>query len=162
MMSDMNVTMVPNEHSTGGSSMTSDMNEFRECVNSIEIEDIASSWLFFTWTKNLFKTKTSNYTGVLKKLDRIMGNEGFIVKKRAFKFANFIADKQEFLHILSKNWTTNYGGCQMFQTVKKLRSLKRDLKKLTWKNGNIFDNVISLKNKMKEIQTTIDKDPYDK
>nr|GEY23219.1 hypothetical protein [Tanacetum cinerariifolium] len=128
MMGDMNVTMVPNEHSTGGSGMTSDMNKFRECANNIEIEDIASFGLFFTWTKNLFKTKTCNYTGVLKKLDRDMGNE----------------------------------GCQMFQTVKKLRSLKRDLKKLTLKNGNIFDNVISLKNKLKEIQTKIDKDPHDK
>ncbi|GKD02360.1 RNA-directed DNA polymerase, eukaryota, reverse transcriptase zinc-binding domain protein [Tanacetum coccineum] len=80
MMGDMNVTMVPNEHFTGGSGMTSDMKEFKECINGIEVEDIASSGLFFTWTKNLFKIKVGNYTGVLKKLDRVMGNEGFIDK----------------------------------------------------------------------------------
>ncbi|GJT35991.1 RNA-directed DNA polymerase, eukaryota, reverse transcriptase zinc-binding domain protein [Tanacetum coccineum] len=122
MMGDMNVTMVSNEHSAGGSSMTSDINDFKECVNSIEMEDIASSGLF----------------------------------------ANFVADKQEFLYIVSKYWTNEYGGCKMFQIVKRIRSLKRGLKKLIWKNGNIFDNITSLKNKLKEIQIEIDKDPRDK
>ncbi|GKC03934.1 RNA-directed DNA polymerase, eukaryota, reverse transcriptase zinc-binding domain protein [Tanacetum coccineum] len=80
-MGDMNVTLSPNKHSTGGSSVTSDMNDFKECANSIEMDDIASSGLFFTWTKNLFKTKAGNTTGVLKKLDKFMGNEEFIDKK---------------------------------------------------------------------------------
>nr|GEW17740.1 RNA-directed DNA polymerase, eukaryota, reverse transcriptase zinc-binding domain protein [Tanacetum cinerariifolium] len=91
MIGDMNVTLAFNEHSAGGS---------------------------------------RNTTSVLKKLDKVMGNEEFIdkfsqahaiflpylisdhcpiviilpnviqAKKRAFKFANFIADKQEFLHIV--------------------------------------------------------------
>ncbi|GKF49172.1 RNA-directed DNA polymerase, eukaryota, reverse transcriptase zinc-binding domain protein, partial [Tanacetum coccineum] len=40
MIGDMNVTLVPNKHSVGSSCMTSDMNEFKECVNSIEMEDV--------------------------------------------------------------------------------------------------------------------------
>ncbi|GJZ07559.1 RNA-directed DNA polymerase, eukaryota, reverse transcriptase zinc-binding domain protein [Tanacetum coccineum] len=80
MMGDMNVTLNPNEHSVGSSSMTSDMNEFKECINDIEMEDVVSTGLFFTWTKNLFKTKKGDSSGVLKKLDRIMGNEIFIDK----------------------------------------------------------------------------------
>ncbi|GKC11414.1 hypothetical protein Tco_1008196 [Tanacetum coccineum] len=76
----MNVTLYPNEHSTGSSQMTADISEFRDCVNSIKVEDIVSSRLFYTWTKNLFKVKSGDTSGVLKKLDRIMGNEEFIDK----------------------------------------------------------------------------------
>ncbi|GKE16937.1 hypothetical protein Tco_1424514, partial [Tanacetum coccineum] len=50
---DMNVTLAPNEHSVGGSNVSSDMKEFHNCVNNIEMEDINSSGLFYTWTKNL-------------------------------------------------------------------------------------------------------------
>ncbi|GJT76141.1 RNA-directed DNA polymerase, eukaryota, reverse transcriptase zinc-binding domain protein [Tanacetum coccineum] len=40
--------------------------------------------------------------------------------------------------------------------------MKKDLKKLTWKDGNIFDKVKSLRDHLKEIQTKIDKDPDNK
>ncbi|GKF09687.1 RNA-directed DNA polymerase, eukaryota, reverse transcriptase zinc-binding domain protein, partial [Tanacetum coccineum] len=80
LMGDMNVTLFPNEHSAGCSNMTSYMCDFKDCVNSIDVEDIASTGLFYTWTKNLFKAKEGDTSGVLKKLDRIMGNEEFIDK----------------------------------------------------------------------------------
>ncbi|GKA12795.1 RNA-directed DNA polymerase, eukaryota, reverse transcriptase zinc-binding domain protein [Tanacetum coccineum] len=51
IMGDMNVTLDPSEHFTGSSSMSKDIQEFKDCVNLIEIEDIASSGLFYTWTK---------------------------------------------------------------------------------------------------------------
>nr|GEU89064.1 hypothetical protein [Tanacetum cinerariifolium] len=117
MMGDMNVTLSLNEHSAGSSCMSSDMNDFKDCINYIEMKDIASSGLFFTWTKNLSKDKTESSTRALKKLDRIMRNEEFIDK---------------------------------------------DLKILTWKDGNIFDKVNCLKMQLKDVQLRIDKDPYDK
>nr|GEY19145.1 RNA-directed DNA polymerase, eukaryota, reverse transcriptase zinc-binding domain protein [Tanacetum cinerariifolium] len=43
MIGDMNVTLSLNEHSAGSSWMTSDMNDFKDCINSIEMEDITSS-----------------------------------------------------------------------------------------------------------------------
>ncbi|GJV95654.1 hypothetical protein Tco_1547231 [Tanacetum coccineum] len=46
----------------------------------IEIKDLCSSGLFFTWTKNLKKAREGNDTGVLKKLDRVMVNEEFLKK----------------------------------------------------------------------------------
>ncbi|GJT13483.1 RNA-directed DNA polymerase, eukaryota, reverse transcriptase zinc-binding domain protein [Tanacetum coccineum] len=161
MMGDMNVILNPNEHSVGSSYMTSDMNDFKDCVNSIEMEDVVSNGLFYTWTKNLFETKIGDTTGVLKNLDRIMGNEEFIdkfsqsyaifhpylisnhgpnvliilnvikAKKKAFKFANFVADKKELLPIVKNLWGKEYEGFQMFKTLH-------------------------------EIQTKIDNDPYDK
>ncbi|GKD16745.1 RNA-directed DNA polymerase, eukaryota, reverse transcriptase zinc-binding domain protein [Tanacetum coccineum] len=95
---DMNVTLMPNEHSCGISVMTSDM--------------------------------AGIMTGILKKLDRVMTNEEFIeqysnahakflpyiisdltpsilsiptsIKKKvkAFRFSNYLTEKQEFLHIV--------------------------------------------------------------
>nr|GEU33184.1 RNA-directed DNA polymerase, eukaryota, reverse transcriptase zinc-binding domain protein [Tanacetum cinerariifolium] len=66
MMGDMNVTLAPNEHSVGGSSMTSDMNDFKESVNSIEMEDIASSGLFFTYDILMFCNGDKDSVSVLK------------------------------------------------------------------------------------------------
>ncbi|GKC23551.1 hypothetical protein Tco_1025701 [Tanacetum coccineum] len=177
----MNVTLTPNEHSTVSSTMSSDMNDFKDCINSIEVEDPTSSGLFFKWTKNLFKVKVGDTTRVLKKLDMIMVNEYFLdkypqshatflpylisdhspniiiipkvinLKWKAFKFGNFISDKKEFIPIVSKLWETEYEGCQMFKTVKKLKGLKRDLRNLTWKDRNVFDRVKTLKVQLAEI-----------
>nr|GEW55360.1 putative reverse transcriptase domain, aspartic peptidase domain protein [Tanacetum cinerariifolium] len=78
MLGDMNVTLASNEHSSGSSFMNRDMNEFRDCINNIEMKDVAGYGLFYTWTKNLIKVKAGNGSGVLKKLHKIMGNENFI------------------------------------------------------------------------------------
>ncbi|GKC82504.1 hypothetical protein Tco_1138221 [Tanacetum coccineum] len=83
-------------------------------------------------------------------------------KKRAFKFVNFVAEKEEFTPIVQKHWMKNYNGCHMFNTVKKLKDMKTDLRKLTWKDGNIFDKVKSLKSQLQEVQSKIDKNPHDK
>ncbi|GKA54365.1 hypothetical protein Tco_0753314 [Tanacetum coccineum] len=134
MLGDMNATLTPNEHLSGSSFMSRDMNEFRDSINNIEMEDVASSRLFYSWTKNLLNVKTGNTSGVLIKLDKIMGNETFIAKfgqvhdillpyfifghcpaalifpkaiqakKRAFKFSKFVADKEEFLPLVKLLW----------------------------------------------------------
>ncbi|GJS57687.1 RNA-directed DNA polymerase, eukaryota, reverse transcriptase zinc-binding domain protein [Tanacetum coccineum] len=167
---DMNVTLDPKEHSMSGSYTTCDMKEFMDCVNDVEVEDINSSGLFFTCTKNLHKVKSGAQTGILKKLDRIMGSEDFISrfcnvyalflpyvisdhcptvliipksvfpKKKPFKFANFIAEKYEFLHIVTRLWGKVDEGCNMFKIVKNLKGLKKELKQLAWKDGKIFEN----------------------
>ncbi|GJU84292.1 RNA-directed DNA polymerase, eukaryota, reverse transcriptase zinc-binding domain protein [Tanacetum coccineum] len=137
---DMNVTLKVSEHSCGRSFMTTDMVEFQECLNKIEIEDICKIGLHFTWTKNLQKTKDGDMTRILKKLDRVMTNEEFIkkfanahakflpyiisdhtlsflciptsVKKKAkaFRFSNYLTDKQEFLHIVKDKWSADIHG----------------------------------------------------
>lgn len=40
--------------------------------------------------------------------------------------------------------------------------LKRPLKNLSWKDGDIFENVKKLREDLKEIQSKIDKEPDDK
>ena len=165
IMCHMNVNLDPKEHSSGSSSMTKNMMEFKECVNMIEVEDIKSNGLFYTWTKNLHKTKTGDCTGVLKKLDRVTGSEEFICKysnahaiflpylisnhypvilvipnvvqtrKKAFRFSNFVTDNDEFHEVVKKYWGAYNSGCQMFKAVKNLRLLKPHLKRLAWKMG---------------------------
>ncbi|GKA68205.1 RNA-directed DNA polymerase, eukaryota, reverse transcriptase zinc-binding domain protein [Tanacetum coccineum] len=167
---DLNVTLRPNEHSCGSSVMTTDMLEFQECLNKIKVEDICRSGLQFTWTKNLQKTKASNTTGILKKLNRVMSNEAFInkfpnahakflpylifdhtpsilsipttIKKKikAFRFSNYLTDKQEFLPIM--------------------KSLKKPLDNLRWCKGNLFKRVEYLRSKLQRVQTDIDIDPF--
>nr|GFA31388.1 RNA-directed DNA polymerase, eukaryota, reverse transcriptase zinc-binding domain protein [Tanacetum cinerariifolium] len=131
---DLNVTLRPSEHSIGGSNISNDTKDSQNYVNQIEVEDINSSGLFFTWTENLHQLKKGGQTGILKKLDRIIGSEDIIsrfnqayalflpyiisdhcptvlimpkcvqVKKKPFKFANFITEKEEFMHLVSKLW----------------------------------------------------------
>ncbi|GJY79667.1 RNA-directed DNA polymerase, eukaryota, reverse transcriptase zinc-binding domain protein [Tanacetum coccineum] len=147
---DMNVTLAPNEHSVGGSNVSSDMKEFQCCVNNIEVEDINSSGLFYTWTKNLHKVKQGGQTGILKKLDRIMGSEDFMsrfsqayalflpyiisdhcptvlilpkcvqAKKKPFKFANFTTEKEESIPLVNQLWEEREEGCKM-EAVKEVQ-----------------------------------------
>ncbi|GJX75583.1 RNA-directed DNA polymerase, eukaryota, reverse transcriptase zinc-binding domain protein [Tanacetum coccineum] len=49
------------------------MQDFRDCINAIEIEVIGCSGFFYTWTKSLRNANNN----VLKKLDRIMVSERF-------------------------------------------------------------------------------------
>ncbi|GKC34384.1 hypothetical protein Tco_1046768 [Tanacetum coccineum] len=83
-------------------------------------------------------------------------------RKKSFKFSNFVADKSEFLIEVEKEWSKNSQGCHMFKVVKKMRNLKYPMKKLNWKEGNLFDKVNQLKNDIQDIQKKIDCDPYDK
>ncbi|GJY41406.1 RNA-directed DNA polymerase, eukaryota, reverse transcriptase zinc-binding domain protein [Tanacetum coccineum] len=140
---DMNVILKTNEHSVGISFVSSEMQEFNDYVNMIEVEDLCSSGLFFTLTKNLKKAREGNDTGVLKKLDRVMVNEEFLKK----------FDQ-------SREWKKQIDGFQMFQLVKKMRSLKFYLRKLNWQNGNLFEKLEEVRNELKHIQTEIDGDPH--
>ncbi|GJW12092.1 RNA-directed DNA polymerase, eukaryota, reverse transcriptase zinc-binding domain protein [Tanacetum coccineum] len=45
--------------------------------------------------------------------------------------------------------------------VKKIKNLKRPLKKLSWMNGNVFENVTKVKERLRSIQADIDKKPHD-
>ncbi|GJS37025.1 RNA-directed DNA polymerase, eukaryota, reverse transcriptase zinc-binding domain protein [Tanacetum coccineum] len=165
-------------------------NNFQDCLNKIEIKDICRTGLHFTWTKNLERTKAGNMTGILKKLDRVMSNEVFIhhflnvhatflpyiisdhtssvlciptvIKKKtkAFKFSNYLTDKQEFMHIVRDKWSQNVQGYHMYQVVQKLKSLKTPLNKLGWSKGNLFKRVESLRGQLQKIQTEIDNDPH--
>nr|GEW14368.1 RNA-directed DNA polymerase, eukaryota, reverse transcriptase zinc-binding domain protein [Tanacetum cinerariifolium] len=81
MLGDFNITIKVEEHSSGGSQITSNMQELIDCANDVKIKDINSTSLFFTWIKSSSKPETS----VTKKLDRILDVVGHnmyrVVKK---------------------------------------------------------------------------------
>ncbi|GJR24075.1 retrovirus-related pol polyprotein from transposon TNT 1-94 [Tanacetum coccineum] len=119
---DFNVTLNANEHSARSAHMSNDMVKFKDCVNQIKVDDLSCSGLHFTWTKNLHKAKEALL---------VMPNS-MRSKKKSFKFANYITDKDEFLKITEKD------------------------------NGNLVENVKKLKSEVKAIQSAIDLDPFNK
>nr|GFA71298.1 hypothetical protein [Tanacetum cinerariifolium] len=170
---------------SGDSVMTTDMMEFHDCINKIEVDDLCKTGLHFTWTKNLQETRASNMTGILKKLDRVMINEDFIkqypqahakflpyvisdhtpdilciptsIKKKVkpLRFSNFLTNKLEFIDIVKENWKLEVPGYFMYQVVMKLKSMKSPLNKLSWSKGNLFKRVETLRGQLQEVQTKI-------
>ena len=77
------MTLKSVEHSAGGSRVTSDMQDFIDTINEVEVEDLSSTGMFYTW----IKSPKSPQTSILKKLDRAMVNEEFM---RQFPMANAV------------------------------------------------------------------------
>ncbi|GJT29450.1 RNA-directed DNA polymerase, eukaryota, reverse transcriptase zinc-binding domain protein [Tanacetum coccineum] len=149
IMGDMNVTLNTNEHSEGMSYFTQDMREFQDCINEIEMEDLCSSGLQYTWTKN-HSPSILICPGLMKKIHR------------SFRMANYVTDKREFGGIVKAEWEKCVKRHAMYQMVDKLKRLKPLLNKLNWKNGNLFTRVENLKEKLAATQTKIDKEPWNK
>ncbi|XP_071705081.1 uncharacterized protein [Rutidosis leptorrhynchoides] len=187
ILGDFNVTRNINEHSAGGSQNTDEINEFNDLVNNIEVEDLGSTGCYFTWIKSL---KNPN-CGILKKLDRILCNEecitcypqaygtflpfmvsdhspaiftipqGISKKKKSFRFMNHVAEMDNFYQVVKKGWNVNVPGHKMFQVVKKLKGLKKELNHLNWSNGNMFTKVKDLRVKLKSYQAKVVQTPHD-
>nr|GEV63033.1 hypothetical protein [Tanacetum cinerariifolium] len=51
IMGYFNVTLDPDEKSTGGSKITTCMSDFRDCVDNINVDNVASCRFSFTWNK---------------------------------------------------------------------------------------------------------------
>nr|GEY36084.1 RNA-directed DNA polymerase, eukaryota, reverse transcriptase zinc-binding domain protein [Tanacetum cinerariifolium] len=154
---DFNVTLNSNEHFAGSSSITNDMMDFRDCINQVEVEDLSSAGLYFTWTKNLHKVKIGDYSGILKKLDRIMISEDFVTKypqAHAIFMPYLISDHSPALLIIHNGMRSK----EIFQ----LKLLKHPINNLNWSNGDLVEKVKVLKDDLMKIQTEIDADPHDK
>nr|GEW36534.1 hypothetical protein [Tanacetum cinerariifolium] len=76
VMGDFNVTLKSAKHSNWGPGCNIDMQEFGGIVNKLEVDDLCSTGFYYTWTKSL-KNPTNS---TLKKLDRILVNDSFILK----------------------------------------------------------------------------------
>ena len=140
LLGDFNVALNLEDHSCGGYTPDIAMREFKDCVKSMEVADVDSTGLHFTWNQ---KPKGSN--GTLKKIVRIMGNlllcdsfpGSFAIfqpycisdhsscvlrlpqvaklKPKPFKFANFLVHKEGFLDTVNAGWNLNVNGCAMFR-----------------------------------------------
>ncbi|GKE11382.1 putative RNA-directed DNA polymerase, eukaryota, reverse transcriptase zinc-binding domain protein, partial [Tanacetum coccineum] len=150
-MGDFNVALNIEDVYAGASSLNAAMYEFKDCVSKIEVTDINSSGLHYTWNQ---KPKGGN--GILKKLGRIIGNIDFMdyflgayavfqpyrisdhapavlklpsvtaSKPKPFKFFKFLAYESNFLGLVEGKWRTEVGGHNMFQVQKDLNSNPAD------------------------------------
>ncbi|XP_021994626.1 uncharacterized protein LOC110891242 [Helianthus annuus] len=184
IMGDFNSALNLEDKSMGASSVTRSMIEFQECVDDLEMLDINRTGLHFTWSQ-----KPKKGIGLLKKIDRVLGNTSFvtnfpnavaffqpyrlsdhcpcvlklpdadILKHRSFKFANFLVFKPEFGDIVKRVWDTRINGVHQFRVVKRLRLLKKPLRALLFKQGNLHKKVEALREKLDVIQNSIDKHP---
>nr|GEU43234.1 hypothetical protein [Tanacetum cinerariifolium] len=74
LMGDFNVALDLPDVYSGASRLSVPMYDFKDCVANIEVMDINRSGLQFTWNQ-----KPRWGSGVLKKLDRVMGNVELLV-----------------------------------------------------------------------------------
>ncbi|KAI3827752.1 hypothetical protein L1987_01835 [Smallanthus sonchifolius] len=186
VMGDFNSALYVDDYLYGTSIPSIGMREFFECVQYNELVDIQGHGLHFTWNQ-----KPRKGVGILKKIDRVMGNMKFLdmvpeayvlyhpyrvsdhtpcilrmksltrVKPKPFKFANFIASKDGFKPCVNEEWANRVEGIPMFSVVKKLRNLKTPLRKLMFEQGNLHDKVTKLRLKLDEIHKQIDRNPLD-
>ncbi|GJX12117.1 hypothetical protein Tco_0201976 [Tanacetum coccineum] len=164
LMGDFNVALNLEDYYSGFSIMTTEMIEFKDCVSKIVVMDINSSRIHYTWNQ-----KQKGNGGVLKKLDRIMGNikfcdaykdvyavfqpyrildyslyvlkvPGLISNKpKPFKLYNYLTYKPSFLYVVATYWNGNVDGHKMFRVVSKLKALKKPLCKMVYNTSHIYE-----------------------
>ncbi|GJZ52720.1 RNA-directed DNA polymerase, eukaryota, reverse transcriptase zinc-binding domain protein [Tanacetum coccineum] len=185
LLGDFNVILSYNENSRGIRINNMGVYEFRDCAEFLNIEDVKITGLFFTWIQ---KRRDPN-NGILKKLDRVMGNGKFVDayvnafanflpfgvsdhspavlvfpevksrKNRAFRFLNYLTEKKEFITIVRDNWNVNVKGYAMFILAKRLKFLKKHMRDLNKRNGDVCEKVKSLKIELDRIQEALSNDP---
>ncbi|GKA91486.1 putative RNA-directed DNA polymerase [Tanacetum coccineum] len=161
------------------------MREFKECVADIEVFDVHNTGLQYTWNQ-----KPKGKDGILKKLDRIMANMAFSNdfvgahaifkpyrnsdhspsilciptagndKPKPFKFFNVLTKHERFRDIVNETWNIDVSGFFMFRIVKKLKFMKKPFRKLMYDKGNLHANVDRLHGELDQIQSYLDKDPF--
>nr|GEW54661.1 hypothetical protein [Tanacetum cinerariifolium] len=128
--------------------------------------------------------------GLLKKLDRVLGNISFMTsfpsaftrflpfmlsdhtpamfvipevkksKHMPFKFHNYLSSKEDFIPTVKNVWSNKVEGIAMFSLVSKLKLLKKPLRKLNFAKGNLFDNVKRLRADLVLAQSAVCSDPH--
>ncbi|KAJ0442317.1 putative RNA-directed DNA polymerase [Helianthus annuus] len=184
IMGDFNAMLELGDTHLGASGISASMLEFKECIRNIEVFDVKSSGLHFTWNQ-----KPKHGVGIMRKIDRVMANchftdvfpNAFAVfqphrvsdhsacvlklpeivrnKHKPFKFPNFLIHKAEFANIVKDGWATRVDGVPMFRVVKKLKSLKQPLRSLFRQQGNLHVRVESIRKELDDFQSKVDKDP---
>ncbi|XP_022041041.1 uncharacterized protein LOC110943590 [Helianthus annuus] len=186
VMGDFNAALNMEDFLMGPSSHTIAMREFYECVQMTELIDIKTHGLHYTWNQ-----KPKDGVGMLKKIDRIMGNikllevfsdayamfQPFRVSDHApailklfsihrdrpkpFKFPNFIVSKPEFREAVLTEWNKPVEGVTMFSVVKKMKDLKSHFRRILRNQGNLHKRVVDLRNDLDKIQKQVESQPFD-
>ncbi|GJV32771.1 putative reverse transcriptase domain-containing protein [Tanacetum coccineum] len=150
ILGDFNACLDLSERSSGCSKVTTAMNDFRDCVSDIEVEDIAMSGLRFTWNKKLGVEEVFVIPEVKK------------LKPKSFKFHNYFLSKDAFIPTVSGVWSNKVDGFSMFSLVSNVKMLKRPLRKLNYDQGNLVENVRRLRSELAIAQTSLCADRHNR
>lgn len=185
LMGDFNIVLKSCEHSNGLNVRGDGMHDFRDCVSDLGVEDLNMCGMYYTWIQKM----RNPLFGILKKLDKVMANSNFIdvfptsyanfmpymssdhspavltfpdlciSNAKAFRFMNFLADKKEFICIVKDNWDVEVVGHAMFRLAKRLKNMKKYLRDMNRRSGNVFDRVEAIRTELARVQMSLDKDP---
>nr|GEY90012.1 RNA-directed DNA polymerase, eukaryota, reverse transcriptase zinc-binding domain protein [Tanacetum cinerariifolium] len=134
LMGDWNVSLNVSNHSKG------------EACKTTNIQDPS---------RVLFPHLTFDHCPALLQIPNVINKP-----KKAFRFANFIADKPEFMQIIKVQLNMPIKGCNLYKLVKRTKNMKIHMKNLAWKKGSMFRETKEWKYKLKEIQTKVDAEPH--
>ncbi|GJS54697.1 RNA-directed DNA polymerase, eukaryota, reverse transcriptase zinc-binding domain protein [Tanacetum coccineum] len=155
IMGDFNVTLNAAELYFGSSGKTSDMVEYSDTINSLEVEDICSSGFQFTWTKSLKNPRCN----ILKKLDRILINDEFLQNYQAAHgvFLPYTVITVLLSCTLKMVFLKRRADLAILWLIKKSSS---NWSKILGKRKSMAV-IFALKERLKSIQTNVDKNPHD-
>ncbi|GKD77098.1 RNA-directed DNA polymerase, eukaryota, reverse transcriptase zinc-binding domain protein [Tanacetum coccineum] len=152
LFGDFNVSRTFEECSNSFRARDKGMMDFNECVQDLELEDVTSYGMFYTWIEK----RKNPELGILKKLDRVMGNAVFVNDFNR-SFANF----------LSYMTSNHCPAILVFPDVHnskpksfRLKNMKKYIRRLNKSNGNVFEKAKFLKTELKRVQQSLDKDPH--
>ncbi|KAJ9561560.1 hypothetical protein OSB04_006720 [Centaurea solstitialis] len=185
VMGDFNAMLFPHDALGGMSRRNSDMIDFFECVEDIEVFDISYTGIQHTWCQ-----KPKEEAGLRRKLDRILSNVEFTdrfqdvharffprgisdhspgvfgfkggkrKRKVGFKFENFLVDHPSFIEMVKRGWDVPVEGTFMYRVTTRLKALKEPLRKLRRSYGNLSSKANDLKEELNVIQLACDLDPF--
>ncbi|KAJ9536534.1 hypothetical protein OSB04_un000286 [Centaurea solstitialis] len=184
ILGDFNSMLFPHDGFGGCSRRNASMEDFFACVEDIEVVDIVYTGVNYTWTQ-----KPRGGEGLHRKLDRILANTDFLSKfdgssasfqprglsdhavgilevkcvkcKRnvGFKFDNFVADNVDFLEVVASEWRQPVFGSFMHKLLTHLKRLKKPLRCLRGRCGDVSKRVLALKEELEAVQLSCDMDP---
>ncbi|GKC93943.1 hypothetical protein Tco_1159385 [Tanacetum coccineum] len=157
LIGDFNAALFLVDSMAGSSMVDIAMREFKECVDEIEVMDILSSGLQFTWNQ-----KPKGFDGLLKKIDRVLVNMQLmsLFKPKPLKFSHVLTQHRRFKEVVNEGWALEVLGFCMFHLIKKLKNLKKPFLKLFYDQGNLHDNVNRLRMELDIVQADLDSDPF--
>nr|GEX35133.1 hypothetical protein [Tanacetum cinerariifolium] len=128
LVGDFNVILDPSERSAGSSYFTAGIEDFRDCLGEIRVEDLCMPGLKFTWNKS-----PGRIDGLLKKLDIVMCNGAFVEQ--------FVNSNAGFLPFVTSDHTP--------AVVK----IPKPLKKLKFSQGDLAKKVAESRHELERVQT---------
>ncbi|XP_019263376.1 PREDICTED: uncharacterized protein LOC109241111 [Nicotiana attenuata] len=159
-MGDFNAAVNMDDRIEGNPVIVNKVMEFQDCVESCGLLELPPKGRGYTWSDSHRGQR------VLSKIDWSFINNEWLLQMPAYT-ANYmpaasVETHPKFLEVVTTTWQNVETGCAMLQVVKKLKSLKRNLKEL---NKQYFRNSLTEveedRTKLEQIQKALQANSMD-